>query len=158
MPPSAAAPSAAGRLLLGRCKLDVHQLAGHVLAQAPEHIFEQDEAFRLVLVQRIELPIGAEADHLTQMFERHDVLAPQMVERLQQNHFLDLAIEIGAKLRGLCFGIGIDGGLEALSDLFVSDAFLGGPGSDRKLEAEYLVRLLLEEPSCPTVRRRRPAE
>ena len=53
--------------------------------------FEQHEGLALVLVQRIALAVAAEADHLAQVLERDEMLAPQMVERLQQHHLLDLA-------------------------------------------------------------------
>ena len=69
----------------------MHELAGHRLAQARQHGLEQQEAFGLVLVERIALAVGAEADHLPQMLERDEMLAPQVVQRLQQHHLLDVA-------------------------------------------------------------------
>ncbi len=93
------------RLLLGRHQLDVHELAGHVLAQARQHGLEQHEGLALVLVQGIALPVGAEADDLAQVLERDEMLAPQMVERLQQHHLLDLAEVLRAEVALLALGL-----------------------------------------------------
>ena len=59
---------------------------------------EQLEAFGLVLVERIALAVAAEADHLAQMLQRDQMLAPEMIERLQQHHLLDLPHGLGAEL------------------------------------------------------------
>jgi hypothetical protein len=48
------------------------------------------EGLALVLVQRIALAVGAQADALAQMVEREQVLLPEVVERLQQDALLDL--------------------------------------------------------------------
>ena len=85
------------RVLLGHA-LDVHELAGDGLAQVGQHGLEQVEALGLVLVERIALAVAAEADHLAQMLERDEMLAPEMIERLQQHHLLDLAHGLGAEL------------------------------------------------------------
>src|SRR5918911_1925340 len=53
------------RLLFGRWRapdLDAHQLRGDRLAQIGAHGLEQSEGFRLVLVERIALPVAAQAD------------------------------------------------------------------------------------------------
>ncbi len=96
-------------LLLG--KLDMHQLAGDRLAQARQHVLEQGEALVLVLVQRIALAVAAQADHLAEMLERHEMLAPQPIERLQQHGALDLAHDLRAKIGGL-LGEALVGGLD----------------------------------------------
>ena len=84
-----------------RRQLDVHELAGHRLAQTAKQGFEQDERFGLVLVERIALTVGAEADHLAQMLQRDEMLAPQVIERLQQHHLFDLAEQFRPDLGGL---------------------------------------------------------
>ena len=143
------------RLLLGRRQLDVHQLAGDGLAQAGQHGLEQHERLALVLVQRIALAVGAEADHLAQVLERDEVLAPQMVERLQQHHLLDLPEVAPAELGGLLRSAFVVDLLdEALLDLLVGDAFLGGPLVDRQVDAEDAVDGFRAAPPCPTARRR----
>ena len=95
-------------LFLLRHALDVHQLAGHRLAQVGEHGLEQVEALGLVLVERIALAVAAEADHLAQVLQRDQVLAPQVVERLQQHHLLDLPHRLGAELGLLGLGLVVD--------------------------------------------------
>ena len=92
------------RLLLRRRRrldLDPHQLRGDRFAQALAHRLEQIEGFGLVLVERIALAVTAQPDHLAQMIEHHQMLAPQMVERLQQDRLLDIADDVGAPLRDL---------------------------------------------------------
>ena len=64
-----------------------------------EHRLEELEGLGLVLVQRVALGVAAEADHLAQMVERDQMLAPEMVERLQQHRLLDLAHDLGAEAR-----------------------------------------------------------
>ena len=92
-----------GRLLRRRRRLDFdpHQLRRHRLAQALTHRFEQAERLRLVFVERIALAVAAQPDHLAQMVEHDQMLAPEMVERLQQDRFLDVADDVGAPLRDL---------------------------------------------------------
>ena len=77
--------------------LDPHQLRRHRLAEAAEHRLEQLEGLGLVLVERIALGVAAEADHLAEMVERDQMLAPEMVERLQQHRLLDLAHDVRAR-------------------------------------------------------------
>ena len=48
---------------------------------------EQREALALVFVQRVALAVAAQADDLAQMVERDEMLAPEMVEGLQQDAF-----------------------------------------------------------------------
>ena len=67
--------------------LDPHQLRGRHLAQPGDHRLEELEALGLVFVQRVALAIAAQADDLAQMVERDDMLAPELVEGLQQHRF-----------------------------------------------------------------------
>ena len=68
-----------GNVLLAR-KLDMHELAGHRLAQARQHVLEQREALALIFVQRVALAIAAQANDLAEMLERDEMLAPQMIQ------------------------------------------------------------------------------
>ena len=78
-----------------------HELRGHRLAQVLAHRLEQVESLGLVLVERIALAVAAQADDLAQMLQHHEMLAPEMIEDLQQHRSLDLADEVGAPLRDL---------------------------------------------------------
>ena len=119
------------RLLFWRRKFDVHQLACRCFAQPRQHAFKQHECFALVFVQRIALPVSAEADYLAEMFERDEMLAPQEIERLQQDHLFDLAIELRSELFGLLGSLGIYGAYQAFLDFLVGDAFFSRPLFDR---------------------------
>ena len=94
-----------------------------------EHRLEQHERLALVLVERIALAVGAEADDLAQVLERDEMLAPQMIERLQQHHLLDLAEVVRAELGRLARRLLVDLLEDALGDLLVGDAFLGSAHS-----------------------------
>ena len=74
-----------GRLLRRwrRLDLDTHQLRSHRLAHVLAHRLKQAEGFRLILVERIALAVATQADHLAQMIKHHEMLAPEMIERLQ---------------------------------------------------------------------------
>ena len=76
----------------------MHELAGDRLAHVGEHGLEQLEAFRLVLVEGIALAVAAEADDAAQMLEHDQMLAPVVIERLQQHHLLDLPHSLRAEL------------------------------------------------------------
>ena len=71
------------------------------------------ESFRLILVERIALAVAAEADHLAQMLERDEMLAPQVVQRLQQHHLLDLAHDVSAPNLAAFFAGSLVGRLHA---------------------------------------------
>ena len=131
----------------------MHQLAGHRFAQARQHVLEQGEALALVLVQRIALAVAAEADDLAQMLERDEMLAPQMVERLQQHRLLDLAHDLRAEIGGLLGGALVGGPDQALVDLLVGDAFLLRPVLDRQVEIEDGLHASCQGRRRPTARR-----
>ena len=121
--------------------LDAHQLRRHRLAEAAEHRLEQLEGFGLVLVQRVALGVAAEADHLAEMVERDQMLAPEMVERLQQHRLLDLAHDLGREADGaLRRRISSAARDDALAHLLVGDALFLGPVLDRQIEVEDLLR------------------
>ncbi len=65
------------------CRL--HQLAHDIEAQLGEQRLEQFERLALVFVQRIALAIAAQAHILAQVIEIDDVLAPVVIQRLQQD-------------------------------------------------------------------------
>ena len=89
-------------LLLGGHHLDMREHAGDLGAQPVQQALEQLEALGLVFVQRVALGVAAEADDAAQMVERHQMLAPVLVDGLQQHLLLDGAHGLGAVARGLC--------------------------------------------------------
>ena len=94
--------------------LDVHELAGHAFTQVRQHGLEQREALRLELVDRITLAVRAEIDDGAQMLEHHEMLAPERVERLEEDGLLDVVHAHPADIgRGLARR-GIDGVNQAL--------------------------------------------
>ena len=70
------------RHLVGMGKFDMHELAGHRLAQPRDHVLEQGEGLALVLVQRISLAVAPESHHLAEMLDHQKMLSPKIVERL----------------------------------------------------------------------------
>ena len=94
--------------------LDVHKLAHHVGAQLGEKRFEQFERFLLVFVQWIALAVTAQADILAQVIQIDDVLAPIVVQRLQQDRFLDIAHDVEARIGGALRGAIVHGLLDAV--------------------------------------------
>ena len=63
--------------------------------------FKQREGLVLVFVQRVALRIAAEAHDRAQMLQRHQMLAPLGVDRLQQQLLFDVAHRVAAKGRQL---------------------------------------------------------
>ena len=114
-----------------------------------EHRFEQREGLALIFVERVALGVAAQADGLAQMLQHDEMLAPELVERLQEHALLDLAHQIRAKLGGLARGGGIGLFSDALADLLVGDAFFLGPVDDRQVQAENLLDLVLEALGVP---------
>ena len=95
-------------------------------------LLKQLEGLGLVLVQRIALRHAAPADHLAQMVERDEMLAPEMVEHLQDDLLLDVAHDLG-RVALDPLGIGLVGRLvQALAHLLVGDALFLGPVLDRQ--------------------------
>ena len=88
-------------LLLRRHHLHVGQHPGDLEAQPVQQALEQLEGLGLVLVQRVALGVAAEADDAAQVVERDQVLAPVLVDGLQQHLLLDRAHGLGAVARGL---------------------------------------------------------
>ena len=94
-----------------------------------------DESFGFVFVERVALTVAAQADHLAEMIEHDQMLAPQMIERLQQDGFLDVADDVGAPLRDFRRHVLVGAALDAVENLLVGDAFLFCPFVDRQVEA-----------------------
>src|ERR1044072_2306590 len=71
------------RLLRGLLHdLGPHQLRGDAFAQALNHRLEQVEGLRLVFVERVALAVAAQSDHLAQILEHQQVLAPKVIKGL----------------------------------------------------------------------------
>ena len=78
---------------------------------------EELEGLGLVLVQRVALGVAAEADDAAQVVEGDEVLAPVLVDGLQQHLLLDRAHGLGAVARGLAGHLLVGGGGQALADV-----------------------------------------
>ena len=116
--------------------LDAHELARHLLAQVADQAVEQLEGLGLVLVERIALGKTAPADDLTQMVEGHEVLAPEVIQALQQNLLLHIVHDLG-RVRLDALGVRFVGRLgDALADLVVGNTLFLGPFLNRQIEVE----------------------
>jgi hypothetical protein len=87
-------------LLDGLLARDTHRvhLLDHVGFEALEHLGEHVEAFALVLLKRVALPVAAEPDAFLQMIHREQVLFPVLVDRLQRDDALEMARDVDAEL------------------------------------------------------------
>ena len=86
------------------------------------------------------------------MVERDEVVAPQVVERLQDHLLLDIAHRLG-RVALDALGVGLVGGLvQALGHFLVGDAFFLRPGVDRQVEVELGGDLFLEAGDVPGFR------
>ena len=74
-----------------RLHLDAHQLLDDVGLHAADQLLEQVVAFLLVLLQRVLLAVAAQPDALLQVVHAEEVVAPQVVERLQPDDALEVA-------------------------------------------------------------------
>ena len=111
--------------------------------------WKSSKDFGLVLVERVALGVAAEADHLAEMVELDQVLAPEMVEGLQQHGLLDLAHDLGGEADGALGGDLVGGARDALVDLLVGDALFLRPLLERQIEVEDLLDGLLEAFDVP---------
>ena len=122
------------RLGLLEPHFDPRHLPDDSLMPLGDQFPEKFEGFGLVLVQRISLGHAAPADDLTQMIEGHEMLAPEMIERLQNDLLLDEAHRLGrvaldtlsVRIRGCV--------VEPGRDLFVGDSLFLGPCVDWEVE------------------------
>src|SRR4029077_1564802 len=97
-----------GRL---RLQLDAHQLLDHVRLHAADQLLEQVVAFLLVLLQRVLLAVAAQPDALLQVVHAEEVVAPQVVERLQPDDALEVAHHRRGE-GGLAFGVRLSHALD----------------------------------------------
>jgi len=114
-----------------------------------DHRLEQAEGLRLVFLQWIALAIAAQADHLAQMVEHDQMLAPQMIQRLQQDGLLDVTHHVGAPLRHLGRHVLVDALLDARQQFLVGDALFLGPFIDRQIDVEHALQLFLQAGDVP---------
>ena len=83
------------------------------------------------------------------MLERHEMLAPQPIERLQQDGALDLAHDLRTEIGGL-LGEALVGRLDQpLMDLGLADTLLRGPIGERQVESENVVHRLFQRRDVP---------
>ncbi len=127
----------------------MHELAGHVAAQARKHMRKELECLALIFVERIALGVAAQAHRLAQMLQRHKVLAPEEIERLQQHGLFDVPHGWRADLRHLARGGRVGLVLQALADFFLGDAFLGGPFGDGQVHVEDFLEFLVQARGIP---------
>src|SRR3546814_6240006 len=90
--------------------------SGHLLAQPRQQRVEQFERLALVLVERVLLGIGAQADALTQMVERQQVLLPELVEQLEEHALLDEAQHLRTPVGRLLGHPAVYGAVDAVAD------------------------------------------
>src|SRR5262245_10292390 len=83
------------------------------------------------------------------MFEHDQVLAPEVVERLQQDRLLDVAHHVGAPLRDLRGHVLVRAPLDAGEQLLVGDALFLRPFFDRQVEVEDALELLPQPLGIP---------
>ena len=137
------------RLRLLEPHFDSRHLRNDGFMPLGDQLPEQLEGFRLVLVKRISLRHAAPADDLTQMIEGHEMLAPQMIERLQ-NHLLFHEPHGLGRIALDTLRVGVVGSLvEPVCDLFVGDFLFLGPFVDRQVEVQLVVDLILQAHNVP---------
>ena len=138
-----------GRVGLLEPHFDPRHLGDDGFVPLADQLAEQLEGFGLVLVQRIALRHAAPADHLTQMVECDKMLAPEMVERLQDDLLFDIAHGFGGvALNALRIGVGRRR-MEPGRHFLVGDALLLGPFVDRQIEVELVENLILQARGVP---------
>ena len=77
------------------------------------------------------------------------MLLPHLIEDLQEQALLHRAHDLGAEVGGLFRHFAVAGIGQALADLGVGDAFLGGPRLDGHVDAEQAQRLFVQRPDVP---------
>ena len=107
------------------------------------------KASDLYSCKRIALAVAAQADHLAQMVEHDQMLAPEMVQRLQQDGLLDVTHHVGTPLRDLGRHVLVGALLDARQQLLVGDALFLGPVLDRQVEIEHALQLFLQPRDVP---------
>src|SRR3546814_16638949 len=111
--------------------------AGHLLAQPRQQRVEQFERLALVLVEGVLLGLGAQADALTQMVERQQVLLPELVEQLEEHAPRDEAQHLRTSVGRLFGHSAVYGAVDAVADLTGGHALISrqkGKASGRERE------------------------
>ena len=90
----------------------------------------------LYFVERVALPVGAQADPLAQMVERVEVLLPNRVQGLKQQRLLDEAHQVRPHVGRFARHQAVRGRDNPLADLLLLDAVLAAPIFDRQVEVQ----------------------
>ena len=77
------------------------------------------------------------------------MLAPEVIQRLQQDGLLDVAHHVGAPLRHLGRHVLVDALLDARQQFLVGDALFLGPFVDRQVDVEHALQFFLEARDIP---------
>ena len=125
------------------------QIANDVLAQAGQQIGKQGKGFQLKLGQRVALTEPAQADNLAQMFQRQKMLAPMLVEGLQQNGFFDLANNVRAQIDGARRHEAVGSIIKPLGNFFVRNTLFRRPIMHRQVERENIFHRRVEPVHIP---------
>ena len=92
---------------------DVEEAEDDLLPNRPAELLEEDVPLAPVLDERVLLRECAQVDSLAQIVHRLQVLAPALVDDLQDEVPLDLAREVGPE-RLLALGVGLERVLDEL--------------------------------------------
>ena len=81
-----------------RPHLHRHHQPHHIHAHPLQQVAEHRKSFQLVFVERVALRIAAQPNHLAQMLQQRQMLAPMLVQQLQQQGFFQLVHQIRAEI------------------------------------------------------------
>ena len=116
------------------------ELLNRILRRADEHMAAKVAQWVTDVIRYVEISILLQT------------LAPQLVERLQQDRLLDVADDVGAPLRDLRGHVLVGAPLDALEHFLVGDTLFLRPFVDRQLEVEDLLDLVLAARGVPLLR------
>src|SRR5436190_11114865 len=135
---------------LFRLDANAHQDARHVHLDDVEHLREQLERLALVFLLRVLLRVAAQVDALAQVVERGEVLAPVLVDRLQQDHAHERRELLDADARYLAVEQLVGSLLDVLDDVFIGHriALLDQP-AEEDVDLPLLAQHLLERLQVP---------
>ena len=140
------------RLGLLEAHLDARHLGDDRFVPLRDQLLKELERLGLVFVERVALRHAAPADHLPQMVERHQMVAPEVIERLQDHLLLDVAHGFG-RIALNALDVGLLGRLvEAGGHFLLGDALFLRPGVDRQVEVELAEDFLLQAGDVPRFR------
>ena len=140
--------------LVFKLQLNAQQLAGDSLFQSADHILKKREAFRLIFIQRITLAVTAQMDHLAQIIIGYDMVAPKFIERLQQDRFFNLHLQLLAwhSLFPVFAFLGINrvhSFRYTFTNLNFGNALFLGPFIHRKINGYGLAQLFTQAAGIP---------